>query len=235
MIASSLSSNSSSSVDFGMALDSSSESEDERQQTTDHLFTNLENQVVAEACPLLHHLQQQTSMENEFDASPPLGFAPTTHMPAILPPVTSWADPFGTVFPPPRNDPSRSGGVVNHKSKKFKFMPPRSQWMSHQRIPDGKGGTMKPPPQMSTFWLLCCADPNLEDSAFHEKFRHRFRVSHASHLKLLQMVNDLDCFKKWHKKKSRRKSPMELLVLGALRHLGRGNTFDCLEENTFVS
>lgn len=54
------------------------------------------------------------------------------------------------------------------------------------------------------------------------------------------MVEDCkedDLFKHWHGKSANKKrcSPIELLVLGALRYLGRGWTFDDLEESTAVS
>lgn len=45
-----------------------------------------------------------------------------------------------------------------------------------------------------------------------------------------------DCFYRWREDgvSNRKVSPMELLVLGSLRYLGRGWTFDDLEESTFI-
>jgi hypothetical protein len=55
--------------------------------------------------------------------------------------------------------------------------------------------------------------------------------------------NNQQFFKRWRKLEEniipmyipRKTSPLELLLLGALRYLGRGFTFDDIEEDTFIS
>ena len=69
------------------------------------------------------------------------------------------------------------------------------------------------------------------------KFRNRFRLPYANYLDLLQWIRDDTRFARWCGEKVNRKmsSPIELLVLGSLRYLGRGWTFDDIEEQTAIS
>jgi hypothetical protein len=78
-----------------------------------------------------------------------------------------------------------------------------------------------------------------------QKFRDRF----FSLQELLQMIvdssenNNQQFFKGWRKIEesiipmsiTRKTSPLELLLLGALQYLGRGFTFDDVEDDTFIS
>ena len=76
-----------------------------------------------------------------------------------------------------------------------------------------------------------------EDSFMRAKFRNRFRLPYANYLDLLQWIRDDSRFARWCGEKVNRKmsSPIELLVLGSLRYLGRGWTFDDIEEQTAIS
>ena len=76
-----------------------------------------------------------------------------------------------------------------------------------------------------------------EDSFMRAKFRNRFRLPYANYLDLLQWIRDDTRFARWCGEKVNRKtsSPIELLVLGSLRYLGRGWTFDDIEEQTAIS
>ena len=76
-----------------------------------------------------------------------------------------------------------------------------------------------------------------EDSFMRAKFRNRFRLPYANYLDLLQWIRDDTRFARWCGEKVNRKmsSPIELLVLGSLRYLGRGWTFDDIEEQTPIS
>ena len=77
----------------------------------------------------------------------------------------------------------------------------------------------------------------LEDSSLHVKFWMQFRVPYANYLELLQWIRDNTHFACWCGEKINNKmsSPIQLLVLGLLRYLGRGWTFDDMEEQTAIS
>ena len=77
----------------------------------------------------------------------------------------------------------------------------------------------------------------LEDSYLCAKFWTRFRVPYANYLELLQWIRDDTRFARWcgEKINNNMSSPIQLLVLGSLRYLGRGWTFDDIEEQTAIS
>ena len=77
----------------------------------------------------------------------------------------------------------------------------------------------------------------LKDSSMRAKFRTQFRVPYANYLELLQWIRDDTRFDCWCGEKINKKmlSPIQLLVLGLLRYLGRGWTFDNIEEQTAIS
>ena len=68
---------------------------------------------------------------------------------------------------------------------------------------------------------------------FHVEFRRCFRLPYAQFIQLLQDAHEKDWFPRWTCWNS--KSPLSLLILGALRYLGRGWTFNDLEEQTLIS
>jgi len=63
----------------------------------------------------------------------------------------------------------------------------------------------------------------LEDSSMRAKFRNRFRIPYSNYLELLQWIRDDPRFARWcgAKVNNKMSSPIELLVLGSLRYLGR--------------
>lgn len=69
------------------------------------------------------------------------------------------------------------------------------------------------------------------------KFRVRFRLPYPNYLELIEWIRNDPRFSRWCnvKKNKKKSSPIELLVLGALRYLGRGWTFDDIEEQTAIS
>ena len=75
------------------------------------------------------------------------------------------------------------------------------------------------------------------ESSMAKKFRERFRLPYTNFLQLVASVSESELFDRWcgHKRNNKQASPIELLVLGSLRYLGRGWTFDDVEENTAVS
>jgi hypothetical protein len=75
------------------------------------------------------------------------------------------------------------------------------------------------------------------ESSMAKKFRERFRLPYTNFLQLVASVSESDLFDRWcgYKSNNKQASPIELLVLGSLRYLGRGWTFDDVEENTAIS
>jgi hypothetical protein len=90
-----------------------------------------------------------------------------------------------------------------------------------------------------SLWYMMYVNNSLvsTDSLMSAKFRQRFRIPYTNYLELVELCRADDRFRKWcgFKKNNKRASPIELLVLGALRYLGRGFTFDDIEECTAIS
>ena len=76
-----------------------------------------------------------------------------------------------------------------------------------------------------------------EDSFMRAKFRNRFRLPYPSYKDLLHQITSDNRFERWcgHKWNGKKSSPVQLLLLGSLRYLGRGWTFDNIEEQTAIS
>ena len=92
-------------------------------------------------------------------------------------------------------------------------------------------------PKSSSWYLTYVLSPAIDNPKFEKKFRRRFRCCYSSFLELLNIVKFDDSFIRWNRNDAagRSPSPIELLLLGALRYLGRGWTFDDLEESTSIS
>ncbi len=94
------------------------------------------------------------------------------------------------------------------------------------------------PPEQSSWYVMYVSNFFLgEDDRSLKKFRQRFRLPYESYLDLLDAIKRHPLFDRWCAKKANNKksSPIELLILGALRYLGRGWTFDDIEESTAIS
>lgn len=92
-------------------------------------------------------------------------------------------------------------------------------------------------PKESNWYLLYVNNPMVEDDRFLKKFRSRFRLPHNEYKKLVNKCKQEEMFSRWMRRDATGKesSPIELLILGSLRYLGRGWTFDDLEEATAIS
>lgn len=81
--------------------------------------------------------------------------------------------------------------------------------------------------------------PNRSNKKFNNKFRRRFRMKYSSFEKHLQEVKSHPLFRTWSTRSSdcvgNKAVPIELLLLGALRYIGRGWCLDDLEEQTCIS
>jgi len=75
------------------------------------------------------------------------------------------------------------------------------------------------------------------DSFVAKKFRNRFSLPYPSYKDLLHQIKSDNRFEPWcgHKCNRKKSSPIELLLLGLLRYLGRGWTFDDIKEQTAIS
>lgn len=73
---------------------------------------------------------------------------------------------------------------------------------------------------------------------WEKMFRNRFRMSYASFLKHCEEVKNHPLFFQWSDAvdcTGKHSTPIELLLLGILRYLGRGWTIDDVEEQTSIS
>ena len=93
-------------------------------------------------------------------------------------------------------------------------------------------------PRETVWWHLYVQSPLVDNKKFNKKFRRRFRMTYEQFQTTLVKVKRSDLFARWVTGKDatgKPSSPIELMVLGAMRYLGRGLTFDDLEEYTAVS
>ena len=92
-------------------------------------------------------------------------------------------------------------------------------------------------PQETVWWSLYVENPPLHNKQFCKKFRRRFRMPYEQYRELCEEVIQDPLFKKWRTVDctGKRSSPIELLLLGSLRYLGHGFTFDDCGENTAIS
>jgi len=103
---------------------------------------------------------------------------------------------------------------------------------------DKTGNIVPCTPKVSPWYVMYVTQPNEDCTKFLNKFRRRFRIPYSEYKVL---VNDIrSCvrlFKRWLSPNvaCEEASPIELLVLGVLRYLGCGWTFDDLEEVTGIS
>lgn len=87
-----------------------------------------------------------------------------------------------------------------------------------------------------TFWSMYYLNSfPIGDQVFERKFRTRFRIPFYYFKELLSDVKTNPLFKRWQHRKVDTPIVFGLLLLGTLRYLGRGWTFDDLEESTAIS
>jgi hypothetical protein len=98
-------------------------------------------------------------------------------------------------------------------------------------------------PIQTNWYRLYIVSPNLDNPKFKQKFRRRFRLPYDRYLELLDIVKKAErddgelYFRRWmsYDATGVASSPIEIMLLGALRYLGRGLTFDDIEEATCIS
>ena len=101
------------------------------------------------------------------------------------------------------------------------------------------GRIMKAKHRYSAWFLMYVDNPNLSDVTYLKDFRRRFRLPYYKYKELLFELKNHPMFARWWDDSvSASKiptSPLELLLLGALRYLSRGWTFDDITESTGIS
>jgi len=92
-------------------------------------------------------------------------------------------------------------------------------------------------PEDTIWWAVYINNFPVDDRRSQAKFRNRFRLPHANFRELVLDCKQNELFSRWLGKDAvgQDSSPIELLILGTLRYLGRGWTFDDLEESTAIS
>jgi hypothetical protein len=107
----------------------------------------------------------------------------------------------------------------------------------------------KKTPKMSAWWEDYVDAPQPNNAHWSKEFRQNFRLPYASYLMILDMISsekseglfdrwkahDNSCYDRQENKKNKKVSPIELLLLGSLRYLGRGWTFDDMRDVTYIS
>jgi len=130
------------------------------------------------------------------------------------------------------------GGDVSEDDDSTETPVPKSRCPTYKfsRL-DSSLGLQRIVPSTSTWYFLYVGNELLKhDVTLQLQFRNRFRMTFNSYSELLVMCKGSDYFSAWRKKKwNTRGSLIELLLLGSLRYLGRGWTFDDIEESTAIS
>jgi hypothetical protein len=103
---------------------------------------------------------------------------------------------------------------------------------------DKNGRTVPLTPKFSTWYITYVSHPRTDCPHFQRLFQRRFRLPHQQFLELVAECKSATTrFKQWSDSKDSAgaaSSPLELMVLGALRYLGRGWTFDDLYKATAI-
>ena len=95
---------------------------------------------------------------------------------------------------------------------------------------DDNGILCRLTPYQSNWYILYVSNAP-KTRAFYAKFRCRFRLPYNSFISFVAEARSKNWFPRWTKITS---SPLELMMLGSLRYLGRGWTFDDIEESTGI-
>ena len=103
---------------------------------------------------------------------------------------------------------------------------------------DSSGQVTRIYPHTSTWYFLYVRNELIHhDVVLQQQFRNRFRMNYDSFTSLVAMCKGSVYFATWNQpsKNHQQSSIIELLLLGSLRYLGRGWTFDDIEESTAIS
>jgi hypothetical protein len=92
-------------------------------------------------------------------------------------------------------------------------------------------------PTTSSWYMSYVNTPAIDDDDFQKEFKNRFRLPFDSFLALTDELKSSDMFQRWngHDCTGLPATPIELLLLGALRILGRDVKCDDLQEYTAIN
>jgi hypothetical protein len=136
---------------------------------------------------------------------------------------------------------------LRHRDEQFRAQRKRRRKGKRQWYVDPIDGKLRRVcPKLSSWWIDYIQNPEPNCPAWNKVFRQRFRLPYMSYLEILDWVSGDGCgglFDRWRtesdgytgRRNNKKVSPLELLLLGTLRYLGRGWTFDDIEESTKVS
>jgi hypothetical protein len=93
-----------------------------------------------------------------------------------------------------------------------------------------------PPEEFMWYKFYVCNFYITQDTKLAKAFRNRFCHPYPQFLQLVEDIRSKDLFDRWcgYKSNNKKVSPVELLMLGLLRYLSRGWTFDDCEESTAI-
>jgi len=117
--------------------------------------------------------------------------------------------------------------------KKRRASPTKSNFMRY----DAETGQYVPMRPEDSVWYTLYVQNYPQSPKQLAKFRRRFRMPYQKYLELLEDAKNGGWFPRAERPNCANKMgvPLSLLILGALRYLGRGWTFDDLEEATAIS
>ena len=109
------------------------------------------------------------------------------------------------------------------------------------------GKMLKVCPQLSSWWIDYIENPEPDSPSWNEEFCQRFRLPYVLFIQILEWVCSDDCdglFDQWRteanhdftgKQNNKKVLPLDLLLLGSPRNLGRGWTFNNIKGATKIS
>ena len=100
-----------------------------------------------------------------------------------------------------------------------------------------KDGSMRNLTFKDSTWYNLYINSQQDSNRKLKKFRQRFRLPYSEYLKMIEELKQNSHFLRWMKKDCIGNDPSDirLLLLGTLRYMGRGLTFDDIEEYSFIS
>jgi len=125
---------------------------------------------------------------------------------------------------------------IEMESKPINDRTPRSV-KRHKLLYRDDNGDLKEYTTSHTLWFLLYVNQEPRNNRQRKLFRLRFRMPHTSFLELSHDLSNHEMFERWtsHDASNRKSSNIKMLLLGSLRYIGRGWTFDDIEEATCIS
>ena len=108
---------------------------------------------------------------------------------------------------------------------------------AHRILVREDDGSLREVKQQDTLWYLLYVRQPPRNHSLDALFRRQFRLPYGSFLQLLDDLRNHPSFREYKSCDctGEKSTDLSLLLLGALRYLGRSWTFDCIEEATAIS